>query len=122
MYLLLRVKEKTKALRQWRFTDVDQMDDSKIKAYIQEAIQVEKQGLAVAKETTQVRQPSGILQDKLNQDETFRTAFEKLTTGKKNEYMNHIDEAKQETTKVNRLNKIIPLILQGVGLHDKYKK
>jgi len=39
----------------------------------------------------------------------------------KKEYMEHIDEAKQEKTKISRLEKIKPLVLAGKGLHDKYK-
>ncbi len=52
---------------------------------------------------------------------SLKSAFEKLTPGKQKEYNLYIDEAKQEKTKISRIEKIKPLILEGKGLHDKYK-
>ena len=57
----------------------------------------------------------------LKSDQTLKVAFEKLTPGKQKEYSVYINEAKQETTKLKRLEKIKPMILQGLGLNDKYK-
>lgn len=54
-------------------------------------------------------------------DKNLKSAFEKLTSGKQKEYSLYINEAKQEATKIKRLEKIIPMILQGIGLYDKYK-
>ncbi|MGE4347330.1 MAG: YdeI/OmpD-associated family protein, partial [Flavobacteriaceae bacterium] len=51
----------------------------------------------------------------------LKDAFEKLTSGKQKESTLYINEAKQEATNIKRVEKIIPMILQGVGLHDKYK-
>ena len=52
----------------------------------------------------------------------FNDAFQKLTPGKQREYSEHMAGAKQEPTKKTRLEKIIPMILEGKGLNDKYKK
>ena len=50
-----------------------------------------------------------------------KTAFEALSISQQREYADHIGSAKQETTRLRRLQKCIPMIEQGVGLHDKYK-
>ncbi|RYY15168.1 MAG: hypothetical protein EOO04_29050 [Chitinophagaceae bacterium] len=113
---------KTKSLRQWRFTDMDQIDEGKILEYIMEAIEVEKQGLRIAPERfTPIATPE-LLADALESDPDLADHFEKLTPGKQKEYIIYLNEAKQEATKLSRLEKIIPMILNGVGLNDKYKK
>lgn len=61
------------------------------------------------------------LQSVLDEDSDLNAAFDRLTPGKKREYAEYIDSAKQEPTKVRRIQKIIPLILDGKGLNDKYK-
>ena len=53
--------------------------------------------------------------------EEIWSSFEKLTPGKQKEYILYIDESKQEATKIKRLEKIIPMILAGQGLNDRYK-
>ena len=62
------------------------------------------------------------MQNALNQNDNLNSSFKALTKGKQKDYNEYIDEAKQEKTKISRLEKIIPLILDGKGLHDKYKK
>lgn len=113
---------KTKALRQWRFTDVKDMDEKKILAYINESIQTIKDGKEIKAEKSAPKTIEGLLKDALESDSAFDLAFKKLTPGKQKEYIEHIAEAKQEKTKLTRLEKIKPLVLDGKGLHDKYKK
>lgn len=113
---------KTKALRQWRFTDAAQMDEKKIMAYIQEAIQVIKDGREIRPEKSPPPVPAGLFHEHLQADPAFRQAFGRLTPGKQKEYIEYIDEARQEKTKLARLEKIKPLISEGKGLHDKYKR
>ena len=55
------------------------------------------------------------------ENKTLASAFKKLTPGKQREYANHISEAKRDATKESRLQKITPMIIEGKGLHDKYK-
>ncbi|MFA5556576.1 MAG: YdeI/OmpD-associated family protein [Flavobacteriaceae bacterium] len=62
-----------------------------------------------------------LLLEAFKTNKKLKEAFEKLTSGKQKEYTLYINEAKQEATKIKRVEKIIPMILQGVGLHDKYK-
>ncbi|WP_353137507.1 DUF1801 domain-containing protein [Pseudopedobacter sp.] len=112
---------KTKSLRQWRFTDVKKMDEKKILAYIQESIQTIIDGKALQPQKSEPAKPEGILKVALQNDKVFQSSFESLTPGRKKEYIEYINEAKQEATKQKRLEKIIPLIMQGKGLHDQYK-
>ena len=112
---------KTKSLRQWRFTSIAEIDEKKIIEYINEAIEIEKKGLKIAPEKFTPIPVSEILENEFKNDKTLKTAFEKLTPGKQKEYIVYINEAKQDTTKLKRVEKIKPMILQGVGLNDKYK-
>lgn len=112
---------KTKSLRQWRFTSHTEIDEPLILSYINEAIDNEKQG-KVRKPEAKGRLPiPPHLKNALEEDEPLKQRFEKLSLYKQNEYVEYITEAKQETTKISRIEKIRPLILQGIGLHDKYK-
>lgn len=113
---------KTKALRQWRFTDAVQMDEKKITAYVAEALQVAKDGKEIKPEKSVPLKPEGLLSEHLQADPTFLQAFERLTPGKQKEYIEYINEAKQEKTRLTRLEKIKPMVSEGKGLHDKYKR
>jgi uncharacterized protein YdeI (YjbR/CyaY-like superfamily) len=113
---------KTKSLRQWRFTPVEDMDEKKILAYINESIQTIKDGKELKPEKSKPKEVEGILKNALVSDTQLQSAFYSLTPGKQKEYIEYIEEAKQEKTKLSRLEKITPLILQGKGLHDQYKR
>jgi len=112
---------KTKSLRQWRFTSKEEIDEKKILEYISEAIEIEKKGLKIKPEKFQSVPLSQLLVDAFTVDKKLKTAFEKLTPGRQKEYILYLNEAKQIATKHNRLEKIKPMIVQGVGLNDKYK-
>lgn len=112
---------KTKSLRQWRFTSISEIDEKKILEYINEAIEIEKRGLKIAPEKFVAIPVSEFLEAEFKKDKNVKAAFEKLTPGKQKEYNVYINEAKQEATKLKRVEKIVPMILQGIGLNDKYK-
>ena len=112
---------KTKSLRQWRFTSIIEIDEKKILEYITEAIEIEKKGLKISPEKFIKIPIAELLEKEFKNDRKLKTAFDKLTTGKQKEYIVYINEAKQEATKLKRLEKIKPMILQGIGLNDKYK-
>lgn len=112
---------KTKSLRQWRFTSLDEVDEKKIMEYINEAIEIEKKGLKIQPEKFSPISPPQLLEHEFKKNKTLRAAFEKLTPGKQKEYIIYLNEAKQDITKSKRLEKIKPMILQGIGLNDKYK-
>jgi len=112
---------KTKSLRQWRFTSIEEIDERKVLEYIFEAIENEKRGLRIAPEKFKPLPLPAIFEDLLLKDESLKLKFEKLSQGKQKEYVVYITEAKQEVTKLKRIEKVVPMILQGIGLNDKYK-
>lgn len=111
----------TKALRQWRFTSADEIDEKLILRYINEAIANEKAGLSIKPEKKEAL-PCAFFQAALDKNKTLKTAFEKITPGKQKEFWEYMATAKQEKTKVTRLEKITPMIMEGRGLNDQYRK
>lgn len=110
----------TKALRQWRFTSKEEINEKHILAYINEAIANEKEGKSI-KPTKKARIICEFLDAELESDKELSIAFEKFTSSKQNEFLEYIETAKQEKTKLARFEKIKPMILNNIGLNDKYK-
>lgn len=110
----------TKALRQWRFEKMEEINEKLIVNYIKEAMINQEAGL-ILKPKKKVVVPSTFFKELLSTDVTFKKAFDNLTPGKQKEYIEFIDTAKQEKTKFSRFEKIKPMILDGKGLNDKYK-
>jgi len=113
---------KTQAMRQWRFTNDSKIDKELLLTYINEAIDNEKKGLKIKPIGT--KKPLVIpteLVSTINKNKALSISFEKLSLSKKREFSEYIAEAKREATKIKRLEKIIPMIMNGIGLHDKYK-
>ncbi|MBR9845658.1 MAG: hypothetical protein GYB35_05880 [Algicola sp.] len=121
--ILVNAQEnKTKALRQMRFESIDAIDKNIVLAYIKEAIENQKLGKEIKpkRATKKVDIPEE-LKAHFKTHTDLETSFKALTPGKQREYCSYISEAKREATKLTRLEKITPMILNGVGLHDKYK-
>lgn len=112
----------TKALRQWRFKDISEMDASLILSYVNQAIQNHIEGKELKPQKTKKVAIPPELEKALKQDKSLSTAYNQLTPYKQKEYCEHIGSAKQEKTRHSRLDKAIPMIMSGKGLHDKYKK
>ena len=110
----------TKGLRQWRFTSKDEINEKQILAYIKEAIANEEKGLSIKPEKKEVI-PSDYFSSELKTDIAFAEAFQKFTPFKKKEFIEYVDSAKQEKTKIARMEKIKPMVLNNVGLNDKYR-
>lgn len=111
----------TRALRQWRFQTLDEINSELIHQYVTEANQNQKDGMEIKPEPKKI-QWSSELKEALALDGELSDAFETLTPGKQREYAEHIATAKQEKTRLSRLEKCIPMIKSGTGLHDKYKR
>lgn len=111
----------TKAMRQWRFSSMEDIDE-KLVANIQEAIANEEQGKKLKLQRKEKLPIPSILMEVFKEDQAFEKSFVALPQAKQNEYVEHIQSAKQEATTSSRLQKIRPLVMQGKGLHDKYKK
>ncbi|WP_298895388.1 YdeI/OmpD-associated family protein [uncultured Psychroserpens sp.] len=121
--LLINAQEnKTKALRQMRFDSKSDINKGAVLTYVKEAIENQRLGREIkpVRKTKEVIIPPE-LQEALKGNSEFDTSFKALTPGKQREYCEYIAEAKREATKQSRLEKIMPMIIQGVGLHDKYK-
>lgn len=113
-------EDKTKAMRQIRFEKGEEINPGKIQDYVKEAIQNQKEGKTLKPTPKPLVLPDE-LKEKFNNDPELNEAFKKLSSGKQREFANHVSEAKREATKQARLKKIIPMIKEGKGLHDKYK-
>lgn len=118
--LLIRPGENTQSGRQMRFTNVAQINEMEavIKAYLYEAIQVEKAGLTIHYKTTDEYSIPLELQAKLNSFPALKTAFEALTPGRQRAYILHFSTPKQSQTRQARVEKYIQHILNGKGLND----
>jgi uncharacterized protein YdeI (YjbR/CyaY-like superfamily) len=112
----------TKALRQWRFTSVDEIDDTLVLKYLHEAIENQKQGKELKPERNIPVIIPEELTDVFNEDRELENCFKRFTPGKQREFTTYISEAKTVETKKKRIQKIIPLIFGNIGLNDKYKK
>ncbi len=113
-------EENTKSLRQMRFNSVNEIDEKLILAYIKEAIEIEEKGLAIPKEKKETIIPE-LLQNELDKNSELLNKFNAFAPYKQREFIEHITSAKQEKTQITRLEKIIPIILEGRGLNDKYR-
>jgi hypothetical protein len=93
--------------------------ESTLKAYIHEAIEVEKAGLKVDfKKTTEFRIPEEF-QNELDEHPALKTAFDALTPGRQRAYILYFSAAKQSKTRASRVEKCVPQILDGKGLNDE---
>lgn len=110
----------TKSLRQWRFTSKDEIDEKLLLHYINEAIEVEKAGLAIKPERKILPVPE-LLQKELDASPALAAAFANFSQSKQNEFNEYVGTAKREETQLSRIEKIKPMILEGIGLNDKYR-
>lgn len=111
----------TKGLRQWRFASADEINEKLILHYVKEAIQNEKAGLSIKPEKKEAMKCE-FLESELQKDNPLKTAFEQFSPYKQKEFWEYMATAKQEKTKATRFEKIKPMILDGIGLNDKYRK
>lgn len=110
----------TKGLRQWRFSNTDEINEKIIMQYIHEAIENEKKGLAIKPEKKEALN-CDVLQKELKKDTKLNTAFQKFSPYKQKEFWEYMATAKQEKTIIARLEKIKSMIIEGRGLNDKYR-
>lgn len=118
--ILIQQTENVQSSRQIRFANALQIVEMKaiLKAYILEAIEVEKAGLKVElKKTTEYSIPAEF-QSKLDHIPDLKVAFEALTPGRQRGYLLYFSAAKQPKTREARVEKYMPQILNGKGLDD----
>ena len=118
--ILIQQTENVQAARQIRFTNVRQIIEMEpvLKAYIKQAIEVEKAGLKVQfKKTAEYTIPEEF-QIKLDKIPALKTAFEALTPGRQRAYIFYFSVPKQSKTRESRVEKCMQQILKGKGLDD----
>ena len=118
--LLIQQTENVQVGRQIRFTDLRQIIDQEqlIKAYIAEAIQVEKLGLKVELKKTDEFEMVDEFKYKLDHIPALKEAFEALTPGRQRGYLLHFAQAKQSKTREARIEKYMPQIMAGKGWNE----
>jgi len=119
--ILIKPGENTQAGRQIRFTNVREIVEMEtvLKAYIYEAIEVEKAGLKVNfKKNTELIFPEEF-QNKLDQIPALKTAFDALTPGRQRAYNLYFSAPKQSKTRESRVEKCMQQIFNGKGLNDR---
>jgi uncharacterized protein YdeI (YjbR/CyaY-like superfamily) len=119
--ILIRQTENVQSARQIRFTNIREIVDLEpvLKAYIHEAIEVEKAGLKVElKKTSDFNIPNE-LQYKLDHIPALKTAFDALTPGRQRGYLFYFSQPKQSKTREASIENFIPEILYGKGMVDE---
>jgi uncharacterized protein YdeI (YjbR/CyaY-like superfamily) len=118
--ILIQQTAHMQAVRQLRFTDVEGVlaQETIVKEYIFEAIEIEKAGLKVAVKKTSELSISEELHDKFTENPAFKAAFEALTSGRQKAYLLYFAAPKQATTRASRIEKWRAQIFDGKGLHD----
>lgn len=112
---------KTKGMRHWKFQNLDKIDEKTVLGYMKEALENQKKGLEIKAEKSKKVTIPELLKSELKKDSQLKAAFEKFTPYKQKEFSEYIAEAKQEKTKLRRLEKILPMIKEGIGLNDAYQ-
>ncbi|MBF4515940.1 YdeI family protein [Flavobacterium sp. ANB] len=118
--ILIQQSKNVQAARQIRFTNLQEIIDleSILKTYIYEAVEIEKAGLKVVLKKTTEFPVSEEFQQKLDKIPDLKNAFEALTPGRQRAYLLHFSQPKQSKTRESRVEKYIPMILDGKGLND----
>ena len=118
--LLVRQTENVQFARQIRFTSLREITKLKprLKAYIKQAVEVERAGLKITPKKLSDYPVPEELQQQLDKDPALKKAFQALTPGRQRAYFLNIASAKQAKTRVARVEKYIPQILAGKGMDD----
>ncbi|TNE62086.1 MAG: hypothetical protein EP335_13980 [Alphaproteobacteria bacterium] len=118
--ILIQQTENVQAGRQIRFDGITEIEgrEAVLKAYVEEAIAVEKAGLKVEYRETRDFPVPEELAARFEAEPAFKVAFEALTPGRQRGYLLHFAGAKQSKTRAARIEKLAPKIYEGKGLQD----
>jgi uncharacterized protein YdeI (YjbR/CyaY-like superfamily) len=119
--ILIQQTKNVQSARQIRFTNAREIVrlEPVLRAYIYEAVEVEKAGLQVRKKTTAEYEVPVEFQNKLNKNRALRTAWDGLTPGRQRGYIFYFSQAKLPKTREARVEKYVKQILNGKGLEDE---
>jgi uncharacterized protein YdeI (YjbR/CyaY-like superfamily) len=118
--ILIQQTKNVQSARQIRFTNVREIVkmEKNLKAYVYEAIEVERAGLKVKlKKTSEFKIPEEF-QKRLDKNSALKKAFDALTPGRQRAYIFYFSQAKQSKTREARVEKYLKQILNGKGLDD----
>ncbi len=118
--ILIQQTENVQAARQVHFTNIQEIIEKEaiLKAYVFEAIEVEKAGLKVDFKKTEEFTTPAEFQKTLDENPDLKTAFDRLTPGRQKAYLLHFSQPKQPKTREARVEKYLQQILDGKGLND----
>lgn len=119
--ILIQQTENVQSARQIRFANVQEIVDLELtlRAYIYEAIEVEKAGVEVSFKKPAEFAVAEEFRQKLDELPALKAAFEALTPGRQRAYLLHFSQPKQSKTRASRVEKYMPHILAGKGLNDE---
>jgi uncharacterized protein YdeI (YjbR/CyaY-like superfamily) len=118
--ILQKTGQNTRVGRQIRFHNAEEINQQReiLKKYIKQAIKAELSGdIAEPLEKKVVKIPEE-LHEMLKQMPDLNKAFHLLTPGRQRAYIFYFSQPKQSKTRISRIEKYIPDILQGKGLND----
>ncbi len=118
--VLIQQTKNVQAARQIRFTSVQEVTRlaKTVKAYVREAIEIERAGLKVQFKKTEDLELPEEFESRLAANAKLKAAFAALTPGRQRAYIFHFSQPKLSTTRVARVEKHVPRILKGLGLDD----
>lgn len=122
-FLMNAQEEKTKAMRQWRFKNQNEILMAPIKEYIMESVEIFSSGrkIVAVKQSAEILIPE-LLRLAIEGNSTLHDKWATFSPSCRKEYAGYISEAKRDATRQDRLEKVITMILSGKGLHDQYKR
>lgn len=120
-HLLVASTGKTKAMRQIKFSSLLELNSAEIMQLVENAFQLDAQGLKVKHEEKPELVPTETVKSFLEENQLWE-AFCNLSKGHRNEYIEYINEAKRDETKQRRMLKMKSLLSQNLDLNAKYRK
>ena len=119
--VLINAQEgKTRAMRQWRMESAKEIKVTWIRQMINESKSTIEKGISIKPRKTELVIP-GELKEALAKNGKAAKSFEGMSPGCRKEYANYVTEAKRAETRIRRVEKILPMILDRQGLNDKYR-
>jgi uncharacterized protein YdeI (YjbR/CyaY-like superfamily) len=121
---LIAASNSTQSMRQWRFSSASELDLKKVREYLLEAMELDRQGIKVKmkKVTDDDSDLPTALAEFLESNIMEKAYFESLAPSHRKEYKMYISEAKRPETRQRRMEKVAEMLKARKGLNDKYKK
>ena len=120
--VLINAQEgRTRALRQWRMNSAAEIEPATIDSYVSEAIALIDSGKEIKADRSKPVEVPDDFVSAMRRSKGATAAFRKLRKGLQREYADYVAGAKRDDTRHRRIEKILPMIVEGIGLNDKYR-